>query len=46
MSTALIQLSKGKKRLVSLGAIMLTVAVACYGLALMNLISPMLEEKN
>ena len=33
MSTALVQLSKGKKALVSFGAIMLTVAVACYGLA-------------
>ena len=44
MSTALIQLSKGKKRAVSFGAIMLTVAVACYGLALMNLISPILER--
>ena len=46
MSTAVVQLSKGKKRLVSFGAIMLAVAVACYGLALMNLISPILERLN
>ena len=44
MSTALIPLSKGKKSLVSFGAIMLTVAVACYGLALMNLVPPILER--
>ena len=44
MSTALIPLSKGKKFLVSFGAIMLTVAVACYGLALMNLVPPILER--
>ena len=39
-----IQLSKGKKRLVSFGAIMLTVAVACYGLALMTLVPPILQR--
>lgn len=44
MSTALIPLSRGKKFLVSFGAIMLTVAVACYGLALMNLVPPILER--
>ena len=44
MSTALIQLSKGKKALVSFGAIMLTVAVACYGLALMTLVPPILQR--
>ena len=44
MSTALIPLSKGKKSLVSFGAIMLTVAVACYGLALMNLVPPILAR--
>lgn len=44
MSTALIPLSKGKKFLVSFGAIMLTVAVACYGLALMNLVPPILQR--
>ena len=46
MSTALIPLPKGKKALVSFGAILLTVAVACYGLALMNLITPILERLN
>ena len=44
MSTALIQLSKGKKALVSFGAIMMTVAVACYGLALMTLVPPILQR--
>ena len=44
MSTALIPLSKGKKALVSFGAIMLTVAVACYGLALMTLVPPILQR--
>ena len=44
MSTALVQLSKGKKSLVSFGAIMLTVAVACYGLALMTLVPPILQR--
>ena len=44
MSTALIPLSKGKKSLVSFGAIMLTVAVACYGLALMTLGPPILQR--
>ena len=44
MSTALVQLSKGKKALVSFGAIMLTVAVACYGLALMTLVPPILQR--
>lgn len=42
MSTALIQLPKGKKKAVSFGIIMLSVAVACYGLALMNLVPPIL----
>ena len=44
MSTALIPLGKGKKSLVSFGAIMLTVAVACYGLALMTLVPPILQR--
>ena len=44
MSTALIPLSKGKKSMVSFGAIMLTVAVACYGLALMTLVPPILQR--
>ena len=43
-STAIIQLPKGKKNIVQWGAIMLTVAVACYGLALMNLVPPILER--
>jgi len=44
MSTALIQLPKGKKTLVQFGIIMLSVAVACYGLALMNLVPPILQR--
>ena len=44
MSTALIPLGKGKKSLVSFGAIMMTVAVACYGLALMTLVPPILQR--
>ena len=43
-STAIIQLPKGKKFLVQFGAIMLTVAVACYGLALMTLVPPILQR--
>ncbi len=46
MSNALIPLGKGKKSLVSFGAIMLTVAVACYGLALMTLVPPILQRLN
>ena len=38
-STAVIQLPKGKKNLVQLGAICLTVSIACYGLALSTLIT-------
>ena len=45
-STAAIQLSKGKKNLVQLGAICLTVSIACYGLALSTLITPILEKHN
>ena len=44
MSTAIIQLPKGKKNIVQWGSIMLTVAVACYGLALMNLVPPILQR--
>lgn len=44
MSTALVQLNKGKKNLVQFGIIMLTVSVACYGLALMNLVPPILQR--
>ena len=43
-STAIIPLPKGKKNLVQFGAIMLTVAVACYGLALMTLVPPILQR--
>lgn len=43
-STAIIQLPKGKKFLVSFGSIMLSVAVACYGLALMTLVPPILQR--
>ena len=42
-STAIIQLSKGRKLLVQIGATCLTVSVACYGLALSTLITPILE---
>ena len=44
MSTALVQLPKGKKSLVQFGIIMLSVAVACYGLALMTLVPPILQR--
>ena len=44
MSNAIIPLPRGKKNLVQLGSIMLTVAVACYGLALMNLVPPILQR--
>lgn len=43
-STAVIQLPKGKKNLVQLGAICLTVSIACYGLALSTLITPILSS--
>ena len=43
-STAVIQLPKGKKNLVQLGAICLTVSIACYGLALSTLITPILSN--
>lgn len=42
--TAIIQLPNGKRNLVQFGAIMLTVAVACYGLALMTLVPPILQR--
>ena len=45
-STAVIQLPKGKKNLVQIGAICLTVSIACYGLALSTLITPILESLN
>lgn len=43
---AVIQLPKGKKALVQLGAICLTVSIACYGLALSTLITPILSGMN
>lgn len=43
-STAIIQLPKGRKFMVSFGSIMLSVAVACYGLALMTLVPPILQR--
>lgn len=45
-STAVIKLPKGKKNLVQLGAICLTVSIACYGLALSTLITPILQNLN
>lgn len=44
MSTAPIQLPKGRKNLVQFGIIMMVVAVACYGLALMNLVPSILKR--
>ena len=44
MSTAPIQLPKGRKNLVQFGIIMMMVAVACYGLALMNLVPSILKR--
>lgn len=43
-STALIQMSKGRRNIIQFGAICLVVSVACYGLALSTLISPVLEH--
>lgn len=43
-STAVVQLPKDKKTLVQLGAICLTVSIACYGLALSTLITPILQQ--
>lgn len=43
-STAVIKLPKRTKTLVQLGAICLTISIACYGLALSTLITPILEE--
>lgn len=45
-STAAIRLSKSKKNLVQFGALCLTVSIACYGLALSTLITPILEKHN
>jgi len=43
-STAVIKLEKRTKSLVQLGAICLTISIACYGLALSTLITPILED--
>ena len=45
-STAVIQLTKGRKNLIQFGAMCLTVSIACYGLALSTLITPILENVN
>ena len=45
-SSAVILLPKGKKNLVQFGAICLTISIACYGLALSTLITPILERVN
>lgn len=45
-STAVLPLPKGKKNLVQFGAICLTISIACYGLALSTLITPILERVN
>ncbi len=45
-SKAVIQLPKGKKALVQLGTICLMVSIACYGLALSTLITPILSGMN
>lgn len=45
-STAVVKLPEKTKKLVQLGAICLTVSIACYGLALSTLITPILEEMN
>lgn len=43
-SAAALWLPKGKKTLVQIGTICLTVSVACYGLALSTLVAPILER--
>lgn len=45
-STAVIMLTKGRKNLVQFGAMCLTISIACYGLALSTLITPILENVN
>lgn len=42
--SAAIVLSKRKRSLVQLGAVCLTISIACYGLALSTLITPILER--
>ena len=43
-STAVISLTKRKKNLIQLGAMCLTISIACYGLALSTLITPILDN--
>ncbi len=45
-STALLDMPRKRKNLIQLGAISLIVSIACYGLALSTLISPILEHHN
>ena len=45
-STAVIQLTKSRKNLIQFGAMCLTISIACYGLALSTLITPILENVN
>lgn len=43
-STAVIQLTKGRKNLIQFGAMCLSISIACYGLALSTLITPILAK--
>ena len=43
-STAVIQLTQGRKKMIQFGAMCLTISIACYGLALSTLITPILEN--
>ena len=43
-STAAINLTNGRKNLIQFGAMCLTISIACYGLALSTLITPILEN--
>ena len=40
------ELTKGRKNLIQFGAMCLTISIACYGLALSTLITPILENVN
>ena len=40
------QLTKGRKNLIQFGAMCLVISIACYGLALSTLITPILENVN
>ena len=46
MSMAVIQLSKTKKNLVTLGCICLMLSIACFGLSLAVIQGPILEKMN